>query len=85
MVAKLAEGRRKRLKLLEHTMAGRMRDVDQRSSETCAVSSAHLEGFQRKAQENARVAEEMTRAATRKLADMLQTAADSDTRVQQHR
>ncbi len=71
VVAKLVEGRRKRLKLLEHSVSGRMREIDQRSKETCAVNSAHLEGFQKKATENSRVAELMTRAAVAKLADML--------------
>eukprot|EP01034_Spumella_vulgaris_P022863 gene22863-29040_t len=78
VVAKLVEGRKKRLKLLEHTIGGRMREIDQRSSETCAVNSAHLEGFQKKAQENSRVAELMTRAAAAKLADMLRVETRTD-------
>ena len=31
VVVKLVEGRKKRLKLLESTLAGRMKDIDQRS------------------------------------------------------
>ncbi len=71
VVAKLVEGRKKRLKLLEHSIGGRMREIDQRSKETCAVNSAHLEGFQKKASDNSKVAELMTKAAVAKLTDML--------------
>ena len=49
VVTKLVEGRNKRLKILEKSLHERKRDLDQRSAETCAVSSAHLDGFQVKA------------------------------------
>ena len=49
MVAKLIEGRSKRIKLIEKQTQERARDIDQRSLETCVVSSQHLEGFQKKA------------------------------------
>lgn len=71
VVVKLVEGRKKRLKLLENTLIGRMKDIDQRSAETCAVNTAHLEGFQKKAVDNSKVAETMTKAAATKLLDIL--------------
>ncbi len=49
MVAKLIEGRTKRIKLIEKQTQERSKDIDQRSMETCVVSSQHLEGFQKKA------------------------------------
>lgn len=72
MVLKLVQGREKRLKLLESSTNGRRKDLDQRSADTCAVNSAHLDGFQKKAMANNNVAKEMTQAATRKLMAILQ-------------
>lgn len=72
VVVKLAQGREKRLKLLEQTTNGRRRDLDQRSADTCAVNSAHLDGFQKKAAANNAMAKEMTSAAVRKLLSILQ-------------
>ena len=72
MVLKLVQGREKRLKLLESSTNGRRKDLDQRSADTCAVNSAHLDGFQKKAMANNNVAKEMTQAATRKLLAILQ-------------
>jgi len=71
MVDKLVQGRTKRLKLLEQSTQVRMRDLDQRSADTCAVNTAHLNGFQRKAADNNIAAKEMTHAATRKLLSIL--------------
>ena len=72
VVLKLVQGREKRLKLLESSTNGRRKDLDQRSADTCAVNSAHLDGFQKKAMANNNVAKEMTQAATRKLLAILQ-------------
>ena len=71
VVTKLVEGRRKRLKLLEFTLSGRMRDIDQRSAETCVVNSTHLEAFHKKAVDNCKTAEGMTKAATDKVFSVL--------------
>ena len=48
IVEKLHESRRKRTTLLEREVLLRRKDLDQRSAETCAVSSTHLEAFQEK-------------------------------------
>jgi hypothetical protein len=44
----LVESRTKRLKLLEKAAKEKRKDIDQRSAETCAVNSTHLEGFKTK-------------------------------------
>lgn len=72
VVEKLVQGREKRLKLLDLTTNGRRKDLDQRSADTCAVNSAHLDGFQKKAAANNIIAKEMTLAATKKLLAILQ-------------
>lgn len=72
VVVKLVQGREKRLKLLEQATQGRRRDLDQRSADTCAVNSAHLDGFQKKAATNNVAAKEMTHAATKRLLGLLQ-------------
>ena len=51
VVTKLLESRTKRMKSLEKAAIERRKEVDQRSAETCAVNTQHLEGFQLKAQE----------------------------------
>lgn len=71
VVVKLVQGRERRLKLLEHELRSRMKDVEQRSADTCAVSTAHLETFQRKAECNSKAAKEMTEAAVRKIKSIL--------------
>ena len=71
VVVKLCQGREKRLQLLEQNNQLRKRDLDQRSADTCAVNSAHLDGFQKKAEANNIVAKEMTHAATKKLLGIL--------------
>jgi hypothetical protein len=71
VVVKLVQGREKRLKLLEHTTGLRKKDLDQRSADTCAVNSAHLDGFQKKAVANNAAAKEMTRVATAQLLNLL--------------
>lgn len=76
VVVKLVQGREKRLKLLEQTTNGRRRDLDQRSADTCAVNSAHLDGFQKKAASNNAAAKEMTHAAVTRLLGILRVAED---------
>ena len=75
VVVKLAQGREKRLKLLDYTTNGRRKDLDQRSVDTCAVNSAHLDGFQKKAAVNNAAAKEMTQVAVKKLQNILQLEA----------
>ena len=71
VVVKLSQGRTKRMKLLEHELRGRLKDVEQRSADTCAVSSQHLEAFQTKAERNSLLAMEMTHAAVEKMKRLL--------------
>ena len=70
-MVKLVQGREKRLKLLDMSTNSRRKDLDQRSADTCAVNSAHLDGFQKKAAANNNIAKEMTHAATKKLLALL--------------
>lgn len=49
MVAKLQEGRQKRIKQCEKNYQSRLKDLEQRSVATCLVSSSALEGFKDKA------------------------------------
>lgn len=74
VVAKLVEGRTKRLKAIEKQSNERKKDIDQRSAETCAVSSSHLEAFKVKAIEASRLASIDTAAAIQDL----QTALRAD-------
>ena len=60
-VEKLVEGRTKRILALEKLKKERKKDIDQRSAETCAVSSSHLESFTVKAQGKYDIAEELTK------------------------
>jgi len=50
VVLKLVEGRTKRLRVLEQSAQEKRRELEQRSAETCAVSSTHLETFRMKAE-----------------------------------
>lgn len=77
MVEKLVSGREKRLKLLDLTTNGKRKDLDQRSADTCAVNSAHLDGFQKKAAANNIAARDMTAAATKKLLNLLKEDGSS--------
>ena len=61
VVEKLVEGRTKRILSLEKLNKERKKDIDQRSAETCAVSSSHLESFTVKAQSKYDMAEELTK------------------------
>ncbi len=49
VVMKLVEGRNKQLKQCEKQFNSRQKDLEQRSMETCAVSTTALEGFKTKA------------------------------------
>ena len=49
VVVKLQEGRQKRIKHCQKLFAGRQKDLEQRSLETCVVSSSALDGFKLKA------------------------------------
>ncbi len=68
---KLVEGRAKRIKFLESGLKGKMKDIEQRSAETCAVNTSHLEQFQKKALDNEKNAEGMTKLATDELVRLL--------------
>ncbi len=74
VVVKLVEGRQKRLKLIQMAANGRMKDIDQRSAELCAGNSAHLLTFQKKAEENNKIAEQMTKEVTEKLLQIFQSS-----------
>ena len=56
VVGKLTEARQRRMAQLERDAAERKRDLEQRSSETCAVSTVHLENFQVKAEQKVQLA-----------------------------
>lgn len=78
VVVKLVQGREKRLKLLDSSTNSRRKDLDQRSADTCAVNSAHLDGFQKKAAANNNIAKEMTHAATKKLLALLREEGETE-------
>ena len=75
MVAKLIEGRTKRIKLIEKQAQDRSRDIDQRSLETCVVSSQHLEGFQKKASDKLSRASDETSSFFKSLQAVLALAS----------
>ena len=76
VVQKLVEGRQKRIKLIEQTYKGKFKDIEQRSLETCSVSTSHLEVFQSKALENQQNTELMTKEATAALLALLKKPLD---------
>ena len=49
VVAKLSEGRSKRMNFLNKQHKSAVKDIEQRSAETCAMSTTALETFQKKA------------------------------------
>ena len=71
VVTKLQEGRNKRLKALEHAHRQQKKDLDQRSMDTCLVSTAHLEGFVIKAEKKHKESTDKAANALRKLRDLL--------------
>jgi GTPase Era involved in 16S rRNA processing len=75
VVDKLVEGRTKRILALEKINKERKKDIDQRSAETCAVSSTHLESFSVKAQTKYDAAEEVTKDSLKLMSDIFRTAS----------
>ena len=75
VVDKLIEGRTKRILGLEKINKERKKDIDQRSAETCAVSSTHLESFSVKAQTKYNAAEEVTKDSLKLMSDIFLTAS----------
>ena len=73
VVEKLVEGRTKRILALEKINKERKRDIDQRSVETCAVSSSHLESFGIKAQTKYDSVEEQTRNCINDIVESFKT------------
>ena len=71
VVEKLNESRVKRLSLLEKEVMIRRKDLDQRSAETCAVSSTHLEAFQEKSKLKHKKAAEETEAVFSEIKQIL--------------
>lgn len=58
LVVKLQESRNKRMFQLEKEVKEKRKDIEQRSMETCAVSTTHLESFQLKAELKCKLAAE---------------------------
>ena len=81
VVTKLQEGRNKRLKALEQAHRQQKKDLDQRSMDTCLVSTAHLEGFVMKAEKKHKESTDKAANALRKLRDLLDlsVARNNDT------
>lgn len=71
VVVKLVESRERRMKQVDILHKTKLKDVEQRSAEICAVSSLQLEVFFKKATENEKQATEMTKIAHGKLQDAL--------------
>jgi len=71
VVVKLQEGRTRRLRLLDRSISSQMREIEQRSKDICAGNTAHLEAFRQKAEDNTKLAEDMTRQTAEKLASIL--------------
>ncbi len=78
-VAKLSEGRSKRIKLVEKASQERGKDIEQRSMETCAVSSQHLEAFQKKASDKLKLAADEAAAALEALRKVLSLESAPET------
>ena len=72
MAGKLQEGRIKRVKMCEKAYQVRRKDLEQRSVETCVVSSSALAGFQEKAAKKLSEAEAEMKKAMNVFCDMLQ-------------
>ncbi len=60
--------------MLEQSYKGKLKDVEQRSAETCAVNSQHLEQFQKKAAENEKNAQNITKSTAEELIRLLQVS-----------
>jgi hypothetical protein len=77
IVERLHDSRRKRTTLLEREVAARRKDLDQRSAETCAVSSTHLEAFQEKSALKHKKAAEETEALFNEIQNILNIRSGS--------
>eukprot|EP00602_Paraphysomonas_sp_CaronLab_P012424 CAMPEP_0185040182 /NCGR_PEP_ID=MMETSP1103-20130426/37941_1 /TAXON_ID=36769 /ORGANISM="Paraphysomonas bandaiensis, Strain Caron Lab Isolate" /LENGTH=500 /DNA_ID=CAMNT_0027579375 /DNA_START=133 /DNA_END=1635 /DNA_ORIENTATION=+ len=77
VVSKLTESRSKRVAALEREALERKKDLEQRSSETCAVSTSHLETFQTKAEIKCKKAAEESQAVLLSLQKLLTQRDDS--------
>jgi hypothetical protein len=71
LVAKLQESRQKRLLLLDREVKEKRKDIEQRSVETCAVSTSHLESFQLKAEVKCKAAAEESQTVLLNLQNLL--------------
>jgi hypothetical protein len=71
LVTKLQESRQKRMLLLEREVKEKRKDIEQRSVETCAVSTTHLESFQLKAELKCKTAAEESQAVLLTLQNIL--------------
>jgi hypothetical protein len=71
IVNKMTESRNKRMLLLEREALDRRKDIEQRSAETCAVNSSHLEAFQSKAELKLKKAEEEVQVVLQTLKNLL--------------
>jgi hypothetical protein len=72
LVIKLQESRQRRMLLLEREVKEKRKDIEQRSVETCAVSTTHLESFQLKAEMKCKLAAEESQSALLGLQNILQ-------------
>lgn len=72
LVVKLQESRNKRMFLLEKEVKEKRKDIEQRSMETCAVSTTHLESFQSKAELKCKLAAEESQNGLLLLQNILQ-------------
>ena len=77
VVIRVAEGRGKRLKTLERSNLSRNRDIEQRSTETLALGTAALEGFQIKADAKVEAAAKIWNDVVDKMT-RIANASDSD-------
>jgi hypothetical protein len=71
VVNKLNESRQRRMHVLERDANERKRDLEQRSMETCVVSTSHLETFQVKAEGKCKVAAEESQEVVMSLQKLL--------------
>ena len=80
VVAKVAERRAKRLRQLEKMVKAASRDIDQRSTDVLAVSSAALEGFKAKAEKKLVAAVEVRERVAALLVDQVQIGGEEEGR-----
>lgn len=73
IVNKLNESRQRRMTVLERDANERKRDLEQRSMETCVVSTSHLETFQVKAEGKCKTAAEESQEVVLSFQKLLST------------